>query len=156
MAGNFPRGRLKSGFAMLKARGGRALSESGARQKSRLQAAVAGAVARTEFLDRQAASEILDRIAGQVPTGTVETLITLLPDSPDPDGSLSSFERLLESGGRELARLLDRHRFLIHYALAVFGYSRFLGDTRSEEHTSELQSPVHLVCRLLLEKKKTR
>src|SRR5690348_17829292 len=25
--------------------------------------------------------------------------------------------------------------------------------TRSEEHTSELQSPVHLVCRLLLEKK---
>src|SRR5438876_7687955 len=28
------------------------------------------------------------------------------------------------------------------------------GDLRSEEHTSELQSPVHLVCRLLLEKKK--
>src|SRR5438876_8837021 len=27
-------------------------------------------------------------------------------------------------------------------------------DERSEEHTSELQSPVHLVCRLLLEKKK--
>src|SRR5947208_3270149 len=26
-------------------------------------------------------------------------------------------------------------------------------DTRSEEHTSELQSPDHLVCRLLLEKK---
>src|SRR5438876_7732963 len=25
---------------------------------------------------------------------------------------------------------------------------------RSEEHTSELQSPVHIVCRLLLEKKK--
>src|SRR5438552_12149447 len=35
-----------------------------------------------------------------------------------------------------------------------------LGDTgamtRSEEHTSELQSPDHLVCRLLLEKKKSR
>src|SRR5690348_17771086 len=28
------------------------------------------------------------------------------------------------------------------------------GGFRSEEHTSELQSPVHLVCRLLLEKKK--
>src|SRR6267154_5705893 len=27
-------------------------------------------------------------------------------------------------------------------------------DARSEEHTSELQSPVHLVCRLLLAKKK--
>src|SRR2546426_3462242 len=30
-----------------------------------------------------------------------------------------------------------------------------LGDERSEEHTSELQSPCNLVCRLLLEKKKT-
>src|SRR2546422_5873437 len=31
----------------------------------------------------------------------------------------------------------------------------YLGaDTRSEEHTSELQSRLHLVCRLLLEKKK--
>src|SRR5215216_7737718 len=28
------------------------------------------------------------------------------------------------------------------------------GSARSEEHTSELQSPDHLVCRLLLEKKK--
>src|SRR5258708_19903212 len=31
---------------------------------------------------------------------------------------------------------------------------RFWSNTRSEEHTSELQSPDHLVCRLLLEKKK--
>src|SRR5690348_14503623 len=30
----------------------------------------------------------------------------------------------------------------------------FEASARSEEHTSELQSPVHLVCRLLLEKKK--
>src|SRR5258708_11961705 len=29
-------------------------------------------------------------------------------------------------------------------------------EDRSEEHTSELQSPDHLVCRLLLEKKKIR
>src|SRR5207244_5847196 len=31
-------------------------------------------------------------------------------------------------------------------------YMRFKADERSEEHTSELQSPDHLVCRLLLEK----
>src|SRR5256885_6848077 len=31
----------------------------------------------------------------------------------------------------------------------------FLAAYRSEEHTSELQSPCNLVCRLLLEKKKT-
>src|SRR2546422_6612886 len=30
------------------------------------------------------------------------------------------------------------------------------GETRSEEHTSELQSRLHLVCRLLLEKKKQK
>src|SRR5258708_18305844 len=35
-------------------------------------------------------------------------------------------------------------------AAAIVG----LGVWRSEEHTSELQSPDHLVCRLLLEKKK--
>src|SRR5258708_29903604 len=39
------------------------------------------------------------------------------------------------------------------------GRTAFPGDlrwtqSRSEEHTSELQSPDHLVCRLLLEKKK--
>src|SRR2546429_7058150 len=32
--------------------------------------------------------------------------------------------------------------------------SRFSSTRRSEEHTSELQSRLHLVCRLLLEKKK--
>src|SRR5437764_14695415 len=31
-----------------------------------------------------------------------------------------------------------------------------LRDDRSEEHTSELQSPMYLVCRLLLEKKKKK
>src|SRR5690348_18107295 len=36
-----------------------------------------------------------------------------------------------------------------------FAGGRQLCEFRSEEHTSELQSPVHLVCRLLLEKKKT-
>src|SRR5438876_5241187 len=40
-------------------------------------------------------------------------------------------------------------RFLRHLACHVRG--PFV--LRSEEHTSELQSPVHLVCRLLLEKK---
>src|SRR5258708_24219973 len=38
--------------------------------------------------------------------------------------------------------------------VALHGHHR-AAVTRSEEHTSELQSPDHLVCRLLLEKKKT-
>src|SRR5258708_31752335 len=40
----------------------------------------------------------------------------------------------------------------IFYALFKADLSKSKG--RSEEHTSELQSPDHLVCRLLLEKKK--
>src|SRR5439155_13379187 len=38
----------------------------------------------------------------------------------------------------------------------VAGVGLELGEQRSEEHTSELQSRGHLVCRLLLEKKKRR
>src|SRR2546429_5276855 len=34
------------------------------------------------------------------------------------------------------------------------GFFHHLGEGRSEEHTSELQSRLHLVCRLLLEKNK--
>src|SRR5690554_7650543 len=38
--------------------------------------------------------------------------------------------------------------------LALYQFKACLVNTRSEEHTSELQSRPHLVCRLLLEKKK--
>src|SRR5207244_6677667 len=38
--------------------------------------------------------------------------------------------------------------------LNVWKNSSCIRSLRSEEHTSELQSPDHLVCRLLLEKKK--
>src|SRR5690348_17459173 len=54
--------------------------------------------------------------------------------------------------------------FLIRWAHIICGvmwigllwYFNFVATPRSEEHTSELQSPVHLVCRLLLEKKKMK
>src|SRR5256885_3399751 len=50
----------------------------------------------------------------------------------------------------------ERHRFgeRQHTADEVDLPQRHPGDGRSEEHTSELQSPCNLVCRLLLEKKK--
>src|SRR5947199_1162214 len=61
-----------------------------------------------------------------------------------------------------LARLLEVVDLDRHVAAAVdvdhlvdrFGEARaFVAHVRSEEHTSELQSLRHLVCRLLLEKK---
>src|SRR5258708_12513136 len=41
------------------------------------------------------------------------------------------------------------------YSGCIIGYFVSRCIWRSEEHTSELQSPDHLVCRLLLEKKKS-
>src|SRR2546426_8814282 len=54
---------------------------------------------------------------------------------------------------REAARLVQRR----HEQPVGAGQQAVLeaiGEHRSEEHTSELQSPCNLVCRLLLEKKK--
>src|SRR5256885_3762068 len=42
------------------------------------------------------------------------------------------------------------------HTLIFSGYASSLSRMRSEEHTSELQSPCNLVCRLLLEKKKNK
>src|SRR5438876_3657828 len=59
-------------------------------------------------------------------------------------------------GVLDAARLLVAGERERHAAAAVPGLDQgVLDERRSEEHTSELQSPVRLVCRLLLEKKKT-
>src|SRR5437879_11435482 len=42
----------------------------------------------------------------------------------------------------------------VSFKMSKSGEALGLYETRSEEHTSELQSPMYLVCRLLLEKKK--
>src|SRR5690348_17411198 len=67
----------------------------------------------------------------------------------------------------EAAPALQVRRISLNFAVlrSVFARAEELGAgpvlriwhrVRSEEHTSELQSPVHLVCRLLLEKKKSQ
>src|SRR5258708_16682441 len=55
----------------------------------------------------------------------------------------------LKTGHSALVRITDRGPFVVGRMIALS-----LAAARSEEHTSELQSPDHLVCRLLLEKKK--
>src|SRR2546422_5970093 len=53
--------------------------------------------------------------------------------------------------------LLEAHRRVAQRAREVFRFAEATVTVmRSEEHTSELQSRLHLVCRLLLEKKKNR
>src|SRR5260370_22324043 len=56
-------------------------------------------------------------------------------------------------GEFEMQTWLDRFQKLPKTENNGFRFGKFL-KTRSEEHTSELQSHLNLVCRLLLEKKK--
>ena len=79
--------------------------------------------------DPDLARSNLQSIAARVPAGVIQALTPLLAEVPDPDGALNLFERLAASSSPELFALLDRDRVLVHYALIVFGYSHFLGET---------------------------
>jgi [glutamine synthetase] adenylyltransferase / [glutamine synthetase]-adenylyl-L-tyrosine phosphorylase len=79
--------------------------------------------------DPEAARRNLARIAERVPAAVARAIPPLLADLPDPDAALNLFERLSETAPAELFRAFDRDRVLVHYALAVFGYSHFLGET---------------------------
>src|SRR5438876_4482971 len=73
------------------------------------------------------------------PRSTLFPYTTLFRSSSSPAGRF-------DPPGRAVLELCD--------ASVLPGRGRRDPLPRSEEHTSELQSPVHLVCRLLLEKKK--
>ena len=87
------------------------------------------ALAGIRFRDPEQAFSNLARITPRVAPGVRSAIAPLLADSPDPDTALNLFERLTSSAPDHVLRLLDKHKFLIHYALVVFGYSRFLGET---------------------------
>src|SRR2546426_9360437 len=63
---------------------------------------------------------------------------------------LEQIRGVFENASEPVGRLLHVQRE-VHLCQATVYVDRF---HRSEEHTSELQSPCNLVCRLLLEKKK--
>src|SRR2546422_6970960 len=88
----------------------------------------------------------------------MSTVVTLIPgDGIGPEVARAAV-RLLEAAGAGIqweeqeARSIVGHR---HDDAQVDPLLESLG-RRSEEHTSELQSRLHLVCRLLLEKKNRR
>src|SRR5258708_29296836 len=72
-------------------------------------------------------------IAGGADMLLVETIF----DSLNAKAALVAIREVFDKEGKELPVMISASR-----------------RSRSEEHTSELQSPDHLVCRLLLEKKK--
>src|SRR5690348_17687025 len=87
--------------------------------------------------------ESYDHVARRVLSCGIIILMIRRP----PRSTLFPYTTLFRSDGRSvlIAAGIAQEEFQV----------RFRKDReRSEEHTSELQSPVHLVCRLLLEKKK--
>src|SRR5690348_18219535 len=81
---------------------------------------------------------------------------------PPPRSTLFPYTTLFRSWvlnaaqrfGDTLEACFDVHHHLLYVALGwPVPTTASAERARSEEHTSELQSPVHLVCRLLLEKK---
>src|SRR5947208_11372008 len=81
-----------------------------------------------------------------------------------PNGATVELEVIHHPGAAAVVPLKDERTVILirQYRHAAGGYLYEIPagklhpgeDPRSEEHTSELQSPDHLVCRLLLEKKK--
>src|SRR3712207_7912314 len=67
-----------------------------------------------------------------------------------PAGGTFGPEQKIADRGHQLALRMFGPQVALHQGEA------FVGWTRSEEHTSELQSRQYLVCRLLLEKKKNK
>src|SRR5258708_8668832 len=79
------------------------------------------------------------------PRSTLFPYTTLFRSHPHQRLAVSRLSHPLVQRGQALRALRAR----------ATGGRRVERADRSEEHTSELQSPDHLVCRLLLEKKKT-
>src|SRR5689334_24199166 len=92
---------------------------------------------------------------------------------PPPRATLFPYTTLFRSTEEQIERILSEisktaianAQTLARMAVEETGYGTvehktlknlFCAEDRSEEHTSELQSQFHLVCRLLLEKKKFR
>src|SRR2546422_5263403 len=79
-----------------------------------------------------------------------------------PRSTLFPYTTLFRSNLRSLESLwrfgIATELFLLICAIALtlIFYVLLRPNQRSEEHTSELQSRLHLVCRLLLEKKKKK
>lgn len=90
---------------------------------------LATAISRVAFQDAGRAAHTLARVAPHLPPGLQQALPNLLAECADPDSALNLLDRFCSEAGEEFLRLMDRNRFLLHYAIEVFGASQWLGDT---------------------------
>src|SRR5207244_13553003 len=86
-----------------------------------------------------------------LPISTNEVASHDIPSHDWEEGS--SVKRLFQKNRRQYRKTVQLNACGARSVCSVPPLSRRRSEyTRSEEHTSELQSPDHLVCRLLLEK----
>src|SRR5215471_18204521 len=93
-------------------------------------------LARVPFRDPQRAAVNYERIAAAAPARLLEPLPNLLAETPDPDAALNGFERLVAGADAHLLRSLQQKPTVVYYALTVFAYSQYLGDTLLQNPTS--------------------
>src|SRR3989449_1833541 len=136
---------------------------------------VAAQLARERALKQAEKMETIGRLTGAIAQqfnellGAILARTAALARSLPPNRDLDELKDTAQRGAELAQRLLgfSRHRVLDLQPLILTEFVREALDTlrrqlpanievqfRSEEHTSELQSRLHLVCRLLLEKKK--
>jgi glutamate-ammonia-ligase adenylyltransferase len=90
---------------------------------------VAAALKQVPFADPERSRIHLAHAFAQLSPGLAAMLPTLLEEAPDPDFAILLFDRLVSESSIEITALLEQHNFLAHYAIAVFGHSRYLGET---------------------------
>jgi glutamate-ammonia-ligase adenylyltransferase len=82
-----------------------------------------------DFRNPEVALGNLSDIRQLVPEKIYSSLSALLAAAPNPDAAVNLFERLARNASSDLLRLLEKHLSLVHYAVVVFGYSLWLGET---------------------------
>jgi len=88
-----------------------------------------GPDARIPFAKVELSRRHLAAIRSRISAELGAALAGVLRESPDPDSAVLMMERLLFESGDRVLPLLQRHPQLAHYAVVIFGHSRFLGET---------------------------
>lgn len=81
------------------------------------------------FHDPESGKAHLAHACASLSSNLAGALPGLLADTPDPDSAVLLFDRLITESGATVTDLFQRHYVLAHYAIAIFGHSRYLGET---------------------------
>ncbi len=81
------------------------------------------------FREPARAAANLTHLRARLPANLLDLLPTVLAQVPDPDGALNALERFARELPRRVTDGIGRQPVLLHYLLALFSFSRFLGET---------------------------